>query len=160
MSSNLSRGLQTTIDNTDIVDGKIRFAVDTGRLFMDTASERIEFTDVVKGLKYSEIIALENPLPKVYLSSDSHQILLYDYEDEDWYIFSGGLAPSLCVVDIYFNDDGNTVLVYGDGSEKVIQGGSEQKEVDELKAKVTALEETVAKFASAIEILQDKSSTS
>ncbi len=159
MSSNLSRGLQSKIDSTSIEDGKIRFAIDTGRLFMDTASERIEFTDVVKGLKYSEIITLENPLPKVYLSSDSHQILSYDYTEEEWIIYGGGIAPSFYVADLYYNDEGNTVLVYGDGTEKIIKGGSEQAQIDALAKRVDELEKSLSKFTSSIEILQNQNSS-
>ena len=147
------------IDAVDIEDGKIRFAIDTGRLFIDTRSERIEITDVVKGLKYSEIVALESPLPKVYLSSDSHQILMYDYAAEDWIVYGGGgIAPSFYVIDMYYNDDGDTVLIYGDGTEKVIPGGSVERiaSLEErtaiLEQQIADLEEIVDKFNNAIDI--------
>ena len=63
----LSRGTQSTIDATPIEDGKIRFSVDEARLFLDLGSERIEYTDFVKGLTQDEIFALESPLPKMYV---------------------------------------------------------------------------------------------
>ena len=106
----LSRGLQQTIDETEIKDGKILFAIDSARLFMDTKNGRIEITDVVKGLKYSEILALKSPLPKLYLSSDSHQLLLYDFKEEEWIVYSGGIAPEKAVVDLRFEENGDIVL--------------------------------------------------
>ena len=116
----LSRGLQKTIDETEIKDGKILFAIDSARLFMDTKNGRIEITDIVKGLKYSEILALKSPLPKLYLSSDSHQLLLYDFKEEEWIVYSGGIAPEKAVVDLRFEENGDIVLIYGDGNEKTI----------------------------------------
>ena len=61
----MSRGYQKDIDNTPIVDGKLRFGIDTGRLFIDSKYARIEITDFVKGLTYDEIVSLKNPLPKI-----------------------------------------------------------------------------------------------
>ena len=43
----LKRGLQSHIDNHQLEDGKIYFSIDQGRLFMDTAKERIEFSDFI-----------------------------------------------------------------------------------------------------------------
>ena len=44
----MSRGYQEKIDNTPIQDGKMRFGIDSGRLFIDTQNARIEITDFVK----------------------------------------------------------------------------------------------------------------
>lgn len=90
MSSNLSRGLQSVVDKTSIEDGKIRFAIDSARLFFDTKNERVEITDFVKGLTRNEILALESPLTKVYLPSDGHSLLVYDFYNEKWMDYSGG----------------------------------------------------------------------
>ena len=38
----MSRGYQEKIDNTPIQDGKMRFGIDSGRLFIDTQNARIE----------------------------------------------------------------------------------------------------------------------
>lgn len=86
----LSRGLQKIIDSTEISNGKMRLAVDSARLFFDTANERIEITDFVKGLTYDEIMAIKSPLPKIYLSSDTYQLLLYDNKIGGWISYSGG----------------------------------------------------------------------
>lgn len=115
MSSNLTRGLQQSIDNTAITDGKLRFAVDTARLFLDLESERIEITDIIKGLTYSEIVALTKPLPKVYLSSDTHQILSYDYNNERWIVYGESAINK-----ISYDNDGNTIVEYNNGSTDTI----------------------------------------
>lgn len=86
----IKRGAQLSIDMQPITNGKIYYALDTGRLFMDTTTERIEFTDFVQGLTYSEITGLVNPLQKLYLSMDTHQLLAYDFVNEQWYPYSGG----------------------------------------------------------------------
>lgn len=90
MSSNLSRGLQSVVDRTSIEDGKVRFAIDSARLFFDTKNERVEITDFVRGLTRAEILALESPLTKVYLPSDGHSLLVYDFYNEKWMDYSGG----------------------------------------------------------------------
>ena len=92
MSSILSRGYQDTIDDTVMSEGMFRFGVDSCRLFVDTAHERLEISDFVKGLTFREIMALEHPLPKMYLASDTHQLLLYDNVDETWIAYAGAEA--------------------------------------------------------------------
>lgn len=135
MSSYLSRGLQENIDKTPINNGKIRFALDSARLFIDTVSERIEITDIVKGLTRSEIEALESPLPKVYLSSDDHCMLVYDYEQQEWIVY--GVASSNTVVDVDFNVKGDIVLQYADGHIET----KVNNKIAELEARIKALEE-------------------
>ena len=74
----MTRGSQNTIDNTSPEDGKFRFATDSRRLFIDVHGIRMEITDFVKGLSYSEIMKLNNPLPKIYLASDNLQMYSYN----------------------------------------------------------------------------------
>ena len=119
---NLSRGLQSAINNTPIEDGKLRFAVDTARLYLDLVNERIEFTDFVRGLTKEEIIGLTEPLPKMYLSSDTHE--LYFYHDEKWITFGGGYYDELgqlihktYIKGVKFDDDFRLITIRGDGLE-------------------------------------------
>lgn len=87
----MTRGYQETIDNTAIQDGKIRFAVDSGRLFFDVGNSlRIEVTDYIKGLTLSDIANLKNPLPKLYLTADTHQFYMYDRKKEQWFVCGQG----------------------------------------------------------------------
>lgn len=153
MSSNLTRGLQTTIDETAIENGKIRFAVDTGRLYIDSEHDRIPITDVIYGLTYAEIVALEHPLPKVYLTSDSHQVMSYDYNEEEWIIYGGGYSPAMVVVDVYINDNGNLVLIYGDGNEKEVPLNTSTIIVN-MQNEITQLQEKMTEFESAIELIK------
>ena len=80
----MSRGSQASIDNSPVQDGKLRFGIDSGRLFVDTQNARIEITDFVKGLTYDEMLALKNPLPKVYLASDTLNMYTYNASKDDW----------------------------------------------------------------------------
>lgn len=149
----LSRGLQEKIDETEVRDGKILFATDTGRLFIDNKNNRVEITDFVKGLKYSEIVNLKSPLQKIYLSSDSHQLLLYDFKEEKWLCFSGGIAPEVAIIDIYFKDDGKLYLKYGDGKEK--ECGSQNillDKISEMQTTINDLEETINQLTEIIKI--------
>ena len=156
MSSNLSRGLQTTLDETPIEDGKIRFAVDTGRLYIDSEHDRIPITDVIYGLTYREIVALENPLPKVYLTSDSHQVMSYDYKEEEWIIYGGGYSPAFVIIDVYINDAGNFVFIYGNGDEKEIPIQSSSV-ITTIENKISTLEEKMSQFETAIELITEES---
>lgn len=88
--STIKRGLQESIDNQPITDGKIYLSTDQCRLFMDIANERLEFSDFIRGLTYNEIINLESPLPKIYLSTDTLQMLSYDFVNKRWIPYTGG----------------------------------------------------------------------
>jgi hypothetical protein len=76
----------TEADLKSFVEGKLRFTVDTGRIFLDTgASSRIEYTDFVKGLTETQILALTTGiLPKVYMSSDTFKLFYYDTTSSTW----------------------------------------------------------------------------
>ena len=87
---NLTRGSQSDVYNTTIQDGKIRFATDTGRLFIDVGTSRIEITDYVKGLTYAQIMALNNPLPKLYMASDTLSFYSYNFNTNAWEVWGRG----------------------------------------------------------------------
>ena len=86
----MTRGYQEKIDNTSVEDGKFRFAVDTDRLFIDVKNSRLEITDFIKGLTESEIKEIKNPLPKIYISSDTKHMFSYNYKTEEWEVFGDG----------------------------------------------------------------------
>ena len=86
----MTRGSQNTIDNTSPEDGKFRFATDSRRLFIDVHGIRMEITDFVKGLSYSEIMKLNNPLPKIYLASDNLQMYSYNFTKGIWEVWGTG----------------------------------------------------------------------
>lgn len=94
----IKRGLQESIDNYPISNGKIFFSTDSGRLFMDTENERIEYTDFVYGLNYNEIVNLVSPLKKIYLSLDTHQMLAYDFVNHEWNSYSAGATDPQIIV--------------------------------------------------------------
>ena len=87
---NLTRGSQSDVYNTTIQDGKIRFATDTGRLFIDVGTSRIEITDYIKGLTYAQIMALNNPLPKLYMATDTLQFYSYNFGTRSWEVWGRG----------------------------------------------------------------------
>lgn len=152
MSSYLRRGLQTKVDSTPIEDGKILFGTDTGRLFIDLSRERIEITDVIKGLNYSEIVSIESPAQKLYLAKDTHQILSYDFEFEDWVIYSGGVSPEEIVSKVEIDSNGDTVITMADSTTtKVI----ENTKIKSLEKRIEELEKTLKTFTDNIEIIQN-----
>lgn len=56
---------------------------------MDTANERLEYSDFVNGLTHDEVISLENPLPKMYLTTDTHEFLSFDFVAKRWVSYRG-----------------------------------------------------------------------
>ena len=172
MSSLLTRGYQSTINSTQIEDGKIRFAVDSGRLFIDSEHNRIEITDFVKGLNYREILALSDPLPKMYLSADTHQFMIYDTAENKWISYSGAdfVAKSLAdkngndidktyISNIDFDQNGNIIIIKGDGTVETIsstEGVTPVQLINQLTARVEELERIVNILTSHIEIAQNE----
>lgn len=75
---NLTRGLESSLSRLSVVDGKLRFTTDTGRLFLDNGTERVEITDFVKGLSESQIKSIVTPLPKFYYANDTNSILYHN----------------------------------------------------------------------------------
>ena len=77
----LTRGLSTNLNSTTIEDGKIRFTTDEGKLYIDYgtggSAKRFAISDVVTGLTEAQIRALASPEDKLYLASDSKNILVY-----------------------------------------------------------------------------------
>ena len=76
----LSKGIEAELPA--VSDGKLRFTTDTGRLFLDTGSSRVEISDFIKGKTAEEITGLLAPLPKFYLASDTN--ILYFYAGGSW----------------------------------------------------------------------------
>lgn len=118
----LTRGTMEKIKIVPVEDGKLRFAADQGRIFLDLENERIEFTDIIQGMTSSEIRSLESPLPKLYLASDTFDLMFY--HREEWnYVCGGGYdklnqeISSTYIKNIYYNDDMCLVFVRGDGTE-------------------------------------------
>lgn len=75
----LTKGLQENLSETEIIEGMLRFTTDTGRLYLDLENDnRVPITNVVLGYTESEILALQNPLDKVYVASDSLKIFTSD----------------------------------------------------------------------------------
>jgi hypothetical protein len=72
----LSKGIEA--DLPGIKNGMLRFTTDTGRLFLDNGSTRIEITDFVKGKTKEQVLNTLAPLPKIYLTSDTHEFYIYD----------------------------------------------------------------------------------
>lgn len=73
----LTKGLQSNLNSTEIEDGKLRFTIDTGRLFLDvddsTKKERVRISDIEDSLTEAQIFAIIAPMPKIYVSSDTHR---------------------------------------------------------------------------------------
>lgn len=74
----LTKGLQSSLTNTAIVDGTLRYTTDTGRLYLDVAPEgstpvRLKIGDIEDSYTEQEIFDLLTPLPKLYISSDTHK---------------------------------------------------------------------------------------
>ena len=88
----LSKGLQSALARTPIENGKIRFATDTGRLFIDENNVRIEITDFCKDYTEEGIKSIISPLPKIYISSDTNKMMFYSADRAEWIYLSGKLA--------------------------------------------------------------------
>lgn len=170
----LSRGSQATIDKTPIVDKKLRFASDTCRLFFDVNHSRIEITDFVKGLTYDEIISLESPLPKIYLTSDSFQFMIYEPLEERWRtIGPGGETATHAVYDqldqqiddtyikeIFFNEDGNMIVKFGNDREIPVDYNRYMyREIERLEGRINELQTTLKSYTDVIDIIKEKFSS-
>lgn len=80
----LTKGLQSDLNTTPIVDGLLRFTTDTGRLYLDTDSGRVLISETVDLYTEAQIKQLLAPLPKVYVSSDTHRSFVYSYSTLTW----------------------------------------------------------------------------
>lgn len=104
----LTKGYQADIDKLDLEEGKLRFAIDTARLFLDTATKRIEFTDIIRTMSENQILALKAPLPKVYLATDTHKMYIYTTND-GWIVCGGGSSTSEEAEKATYDSDGNKI---------------------------------------------------
>lgn len=149
----MSRGYQSSIDNTPIENGKLRFAIDSARLFMDLENSRIEFTDFVRGLTYNEIVSLSKPLGKIYLSSDTHQILSYDFYNEKWIVY-GENSYNSNITDISYNENnGNIIITINDRYTREIVNTFLVDKIKSMEDRISKLEKIIAKYEESIEII-------
>jgi hypothetical protein len=79
----LTKGLKSQLASTSIEDGKLRFCTDTGELFLDNGSSRVQICDINSGYTEQQLANILVPLPQVYLTSDTHR--LYVYAGGVWY---------------------------------------------------------------------------
>lgn len=149
----MSRGYQSSIDNTPIENGKLRFAIDSARLFMDLENSRIEFTDFVRGLTYNEIVSLSKPLRKIYLSSDTHQILSYDFYNEKWIVY-GENSYNSNITDVSYNENnGNIIITINDRYTREIVNTFLVNKIKSMEDRISKLEKIIAKYEESIEII-------
>ena len=87
----LTKGTESALNNLPLDYGKLRFTTDTARIFLDLKDKRIEFTDIIRNYKEAEIKKIVAPLPKLYLSSDTHKLFYYE---NGWISISGGSSTS------------------------------------------------------------------
>ena len=79
-----SYGTQNAVDNTSAVEGQIRVAIDSERLFFDLAGSRHEITDIDKSYTYAQLSSTVTSIPlakktsKVFVASDNQHIFLYN----------------------------------------------------------------------------------
>ena len=82
----LTKGLESSLANTNIEDGKLRFTTDTRNLYLDLVKdgkkERIKISDIEDTLTEEEIFNTLAPLPKIYVSKDTHRA--YVSSGIDW----------------------------------------------------------------------------
>lgn len=77
----LTKGLEASLSGTEVIEGTIRITTDTGRLFLDTATEHFPISNVVIGMSEAEILALQNPLKKLYVADDTLRVFASDGTD-------------------------------------------------------------------------------
>ena len=82
----VTKGYESSINNTPIEDDVFRLTIDTRQLFADVNNERLEITDFIKGMTEEEIRSVIAPLPKFYFSSDTHKFLIYNSDIDEWIV--------------------------------------------------------------------------
>lgn len=80
----LTKGLQSSLNTLPVQDGMLRFTTDTGRLYMDVGNERVLISEYVTIYTEAQIKALLVPLPKIYVSSDTHRSFVFDFTELAW----------------------------------------------------------------------------
>lgn len=87
----LTRGPEDNLDGTAIQDGKLRYTTDTGRLYLDVGNgvsgTRIRISDVDNSYTQAQILSLQNPLPKLYIASDTGRGFFYVEATSTWVDF-------------------------------------------------------------------------
>ena len=76
ISKYLTRGLEASLANTPIEDGKLRYTIDTGRCYLDYMNEnnelkRVRITDIEFDYTEDQILTMTNPVQNIYISSDT-----------------------------------------------------------------------------------------
>lgn len=79
-----TKGLKANLPTPASTSKEIRLATDSQQLFIDNGTQRIEITDFVKGYNHTQILALTNPLDKIYLASDNFFLYYYDRTNHTW----------------------------------------------------------------------------
>ena len=74
----LTKGTEDIISRTPIEPDKLRFTTDTGKLYLDTPSGRVEFTDIINNLTDSQINLLQTYSDKIYLAKDTSRLYVYN----------------------------------------------------------------------------------
>ena len=84
----LTKGIQSSLESTKVEDGKLRYTIDTGNLYLDNGSTRVKISDIIMGMTENEIADIIALLPKLYLAADT--CILYTHDPEKgWIDFSG-----------------------------------------------------------------------
>ena len=128
----LTKGTESALNNLPIDYGKLRFTTDTARIFLDLKDKRIEFTDIIRNYKEAEIKKIVAPLPKLYLSSDTHKLFYYE---NGWISIGGNNIFS-----------GNATDVNYDNSTSGLASIEVQSAIDELAAKYKDMDSSVTKI--------------
>lgn len=74
----LTKGLQSSLESTQVEDGKLRYTTDTGNLYLDNGSVRVKISDIIMGMTEEEIADIIAPLPKLYLAADTCRLYTHD----------------------------------------------------------------------------------
>lgn len=107
----LTKGLKSALLNTTVESDKLRLTTDTYELYFDNGNTRIKISDIIKDYTEEEIKSLLAPLPKLYLSSDTHKLFIFDDNGEcvDITTSSGNNLPEDC--ETIINDDGTVTEI-------------------------------------------------
>ena len=115
----LSKGLESSLANTPIVDGKLRYCTDTGRVYLDQEVDgnksRIKLSDIEDIYTEEQLSELIAPsTTKIYVAKDTHR--LYKYSNGEWFDLSGVLPkladPNIEDRYIWFGETNDTAPLY------------------------------------------------
>ena len=74
--------------SANIADGQFIIATDSRQIFFDSGSQRLSLTDLVVVTTEEARLAISEPLPKLYLVTETKRIYYY-CADQGWKNFSG-----------------------------------------------------------------------